>query len=404
MRRTAAALAVALVAVAAPTATTATTAAEPWSPGFYDTPAQLPATPGALLRSERMTYTLDPAGANEVLHSSTRIMYSSTDSHGNIVPTTGMVLVPKAAWLGKGTRPVVALAEGTQGLADKCAPSRATANTSNYEILNINNLLAAGYAVAVTDYQGLGTEGEHTYIARKAQGHALLDVARTVTSVPDFGLQGARVGLTGYSQGGTAAASAAELWHTYAPEVDVVGAAVGAPAADLASIAPGLEGTHFSALPWLALSGLFADAGMDLSKYLNEGGMQRVEEMRSSCLDGILKGGFSTSSQFTKSGKTLGELINTEPELKALAEENRIGKIAPRMPVVVTHSYGDSALPYKQARDMAQQWCDKGTTVRMYSALTPTHLGGYVPHGMSQSAFFTARFAGWTPINNCGTF
>lgn len=171
MRRTPILLALGLTAAlaAAPLAVPASApparaaeAADLWSPGFYDTPAELPGTAGQLVRSERMTYLLDPEDVGSLTVTAHRLMYTSTDSHGRVVPVTGMVLVPRMAWGGKGERPVIALAEGTKGLVDACAPSRTQAQHTNYEATGIQNLLTAGYAVAVTDYQGLGTQGEHT--------------------------------------------------------------------------------------------------------------------------------------------------------------------------------------------------------------------------------------------------
>ena len=41
---------------------------------------------------------------------------------------TGTVLVPNSPWVGLGTRPVIGYAPGTQGMADRCAPSRQLQN------------------------------------------------------------------------------------------------------------------------------------------------------------------------------------------------------------------------------------------------------------------------------------
>ena len=42
----------------------------------------------------------------------------------------------------------------------------------------INAALQQGYAVAVSDYQGLGTPGPHTYMVGQSMGRAVLDMAR----------------------------------------------------------------------------------------------------------------------------------------------------------------------------------------------------------------------------------
>jgi hypothetical protein len=38
--------------------------------------------------------------------------------------------------------------------------------------------LAVSFAVVMTDYQGLGTPGLHTYVNRVAEGNAMLDAGR----------------------------------------------------------------------------------------------------------------------------------------------------------------------------------------------------------------------------------
>ncbi len=102
-------------------------------------------------------------------------------------------------------RPIVAFAPGTQGLADQCAPSRQMAEGTEYEALPVKGLLDEGYAVVVTDYQGLGTSGAHTYLNREVQGRTVLDSVRAAQRLTAAGLPAAGpVALCGYSQGGGA--------------------------------------------------------------------------------------------------------------------------------------------------------------------------------------------------------
>lgn len=389
---------------AAPADAPTATAADPADPAFYATPVDMPDAPGRLLRRQTMEFLLDPAGAHTIEYSAERLLYTSTASDGRTVATSGFVLTPKAPWRGEGTRPVVALVPGTQGLGDQCAPSRSASLNQYYELEGARNLVRAGYTVVVTDYQGLGTEGEHTYMARTPQARALLDAARAVTRTDAFGVKGARVGLTGYSQGGSASAAAAELAPSYAPDLDVRGAAVGAPAADLSKVAPQLDGSMMSGLTWFALAGLQAEHGLDLERVLNDKGLAMVQKARTQCVPWALTQAFQKSSDYTRDGRTMAQWLATDETLAAAVRANRLGGTAPQVPSVVTHSLGDDTLPYAQGREMARQWCSGGAGVRLYSALTPTHVGGYVPHSLSQSVFFSTLFSGKTPLNTCGQF
>lgn len=165
------------------------------------------------------------------------LTYRSTSAAGepNVVGAT--LLRPTAPWLGRGERPLVTYAVGTHGLGDQCAPSAALANGTEVELLLIGQALARGWAVVVTDYEGLGAAGAHTYNVSSTEGHAVLDAARAAMAVPGADLSpAAPVGIWGYSQGGAAAGSAAERAADYAPELDVRGVAAGGVPADIGEV------------------------------------------------------------------------------------------------------------------------------------------------------------------------
>lgn len=130
---------------------------------FYTPPATLPSNNGDVIRSEPSTFYLDPLRTIRSPATVHRIMYRSTNAHGDAIAVTGTVLTPSKPWLGRGRRPVVGFAVGTQGLGEQCAPSRQLAAGSEYEGAFILGLLERGYGVAVSDYQGLGTPDVHTY-------------------------------------------------------------------------------------------------------------------------------------------------------------------------------------------------------------------------------------------------
>jgi len=73
---------------------------------------------------------------------------------------TGVYIEPSAKWEGDGPRPLVAVASGTMGQGDQCAPSVALQHPVTvsgqtlsvaYDNLAIYRLLADGAAVVVTD-------------------------------------------------------------------------------------------------------------------------------------------------------------------------------------------------------------------------------------------------------------
>ena len=246
----------ALLALAAGFGLAAPASATPPPSEFYDALADLSGEPGDIVRSEPSSFFLDPLKLVRAPATAHRIMYQSSHRNGTLIAVTGTVLTPTKAWWGHGHRPVLAYAVGTQGLGDQCAPSRQLAAGTEYEGTFISGLLARGYGVVVTDYQGLGTPGVHTYVSREVSGRAVLDSLRAAQRLPAAGLpDSGPVAVTGYSQGGGAAAAAAEIAPSYAPELLLKGVVAGAVPAELSTVAQTLDGSLYFAFLGYAVAG-----------------------------------------------------------------------------------------------------------------------------------------------------
>lgn len=227
-----------LLALAAPSALgTPSADAAPSGEAFYHPPTSFDTTPGSVVRSRPTTVGIAPIPGADIDARSSLLMYTSTNAQGEPVAVTGTVLVPTREWHGRGERPLVVIGSGTIGAGDQCAPSKLLHHGQHYEQMAIGLLLAHGYSVAMPDYEGLGTPGDHPYLNRLSLGQTMLDLARAARSGP-FGVDSnSPVALWGYSEGGKASGSAAELAADYAPELPIYAAFVGAPAPDLADLA-----------------------------------------------------------------------------------------------------------------------------------------------------------------------
>ncbi|MFC9753562.1 lipase family protein [Streptomyces sp. NPDC056921] len=395
-------------------------------PAFYTPPTRLPSADGALIRTEALPLGLRIPGLDgrPMPGTATRLMYKSTDSAGQPVAVTGAYIEPSAAWKGSGPRPLVAVASGTMGQGDQCAPSFAlqhplTLNgdtvSVGYEALAIYRLLSTGAAVVVTDYVGLGTTDRlHTYVNRVDEAHALLDAARAARSVPGASVTAAsRTGLYGYSQGGGATAAAAELQPSYAPDVPLSGTYSGAPPADLVSVMKGIDGSALAgALAW-SISG-FAQADPDLRAVVDANisatGKAALADASTMCVGDALFGyGFTRSSKWTNSGKSIGDIIAADPRAKAALEKQRIGTLKPAGPVRLATGIQDDIVPHSQARKLAVDWCGKGADVT-YDAIVLPNLGDkiltnhLVPLITDQGdaiSWLTDRLSGKAATSNC---
>lgn len=147
---------------------------------FYTPPDPLPpGAPGDLIRTEPSRLVLEPSGQlGAIVATGTRNMSRSIDARGNPMAVTGTYSEPDDDWPGRGPRPLIVYGPGTQGQGDQCAPTRQFNQgihfapyldiAFNYEQLFVATMVASGFAIVMTDYQGLGTPGLHTYVNRVA--------------------------------------------------------------------------------------------------------------------------------------------------------------------------------------------------------------------------------------------
>ncbi|WP_329053838.1 lipase family protein [Amycolatopsis sp. NBC_01488] len=374
---------------------------------FYDPPSPLPAgRNGDVIRHEASTFYVDPIQLIKADASVQRIMYLSRDTHDAPIAVTGTVLTPHAVWHGSGPRPIVSYAVGTQGEGDDCAPSKALAAGFEYEGPFIAGLLARGYGVVVTDYEGLGTPGDHTYVNRASEGHAVLDAIRAAQRLPEASLPAdGPVAIAGYSQGGGASAAAAELQPSYAPELNLKGAYAGAVPADLAAVAKNLDGHYAVGFLGFALVSMnYAYPELNIPALLNARGKQLFEQVRTECtVAAIAAHAFTQSSTLTNDGRSLTAYLGEEPYASRVAEQ-KIGTLKPTVPVLIVHSALDDIVPYAQDRDLGRTWCGKGVQVQFSTTLVPTHVLAAVRAYPEAFAWLEGRFAGLPAVSDCGLF
>lgn len=394
--------AMALVAAAA-LLMTGCTGPVPSADSFYDTPAVHGAA-GTILRSRPSVFSMDPINQTPVAGvTSTQVIYTSSDVHGNPIAVSGTVLVPTAAWKGKGTRPLITYGVGTRGIGQDCAPSYTLTQGSDYEMFAINAALSKGYAVAVSDYQGMGLSGGHTYMVGRAMGYAVLDMARAAQKLSGTGLSASTpVGIWGYSEGGAAAGWASELAGTYAPELKVKGVAMGGVPGDLRKVAAPLDGSAFLALELMTAVGYdTAYPELNLTSYLNSAGHQLMSQLDGVCLvsvdgiSGILNTAFHHVTDYT----TSNPLDNAT--WKARLDANKLGTGKPTVPVFQYHALVDEMVDFSQAAQLRRTYCNKGVNETWAVYPIAEHATAMLQGQDTALAFLGDRFDGKTVISNC---
>ncbi|MEU4573929.1 lipase family protein [Nonomuraea sp. ATR24] len=351
---------------------------------------------GDVVSAEPTTVYLLPGELLKVPVNAWHVVYRSTSATGQPNAVSGTLLVPKAGY-PLGRRPIVGYAPGTHGLGDQCAPSAAMRQGTEAELAFVSLLLLKGFAVAVTDYEGLGTPGQHTYMAGVSQGHAVLDAIRAATRVPGAGLSDrAPVAVMGYSQGGATAGWAAELHASYAPELRLKGVAAGGVPADLHAVADHLDGTADFGLA--AAAGVGLDAAypeLDLEADLNERGRALLADAADDCvgdLDELAGLSFADLSPV--------DLLN-QPKWLARLAENRLGSATPRVPLFLYHARGDETIPHAVGATLRDEYCAAGANVRWASLSASSHVLGAVQGGPLAIEWLALRLYGLPASGNC---
>lgn len=324
------------------------------------------------------------------------VTYRSTTAKGAPNVVSGTVIVPQDG--RKGPRPLVTYAVGTIGLADHCAPSAGFPYGTTVEANLIQQLTLRGWAVAVTDYEGLGTPGDHTYTVGRAEGHAVLDAARAALRLPEAGLaEGSPVGIMGYSQGGQAAGWAAELHASYAPELNLKGTAAGGVPADLVEVAEYNDGGIGGGLVLMGAIG--QDAAfpeLNLGSYLNDKGRRHVGFLKNHCVAAdAVAGLFKRISDVTVRNPL------HEKDWQRALHSSDLGTRAPDRPVYLYHGTLDELIPYAGAQRLRSGWCTKRAAVQWKSLPLAGHVGGVIAESVPAANWLADRFAGRSAAGNC---
>lgn len=367
----------------------------PSADAFYTDPAQLQGTePGAILRSRPVTIRglgfPMPVRAWQVL-------YRSTDAQGRPNAVSGTV-----AALDDGRpltgRPLVAYNVGSHGLGPDCAPSYLLRQGADFEEPMIAGALGRGWAVMVSDYEGSGTPGPHTYGSGLATGRSVLDGARAAMRLPELGLQNSPVALWGYSEGGLATAWAAELAPKYAPELNVVGAAAGGVPANLGNVARKIDGGPLSGFVLAAAVGLDrAYPSLKLDSLLNEKGRIAAAAVATMCQ---YEWTMAFANQHLADFTTVADPLNL-PRVRTILDANTLGRHDPGIPLHIYESVWDEFMPLEDVRALVHTYCGYGLPVSYYEDAFSEHISLAGQGAPAAMAWLGDRFAGTAAPSSC---
>ena len=358
----------------------------PTGRAFYVPPNPLPAAaPGDLIWSTPFRAV---PGAK-----AWKVLYHSRAVDGSDVAVSGVIVAPTDA-APEGGRPVISWAHGTHGIADNCAPSRTADMVSR--LPSIGKLVAQGYVVVATDYEGLGTPGTHPYLVGESEAHGVLDIARAAQQIPDTDAS-AETFVWGQSQGGQAALFAGELASTYAPDLDLLGVISGAPVTDAAAMFPAAatipDTLGFAVMGMLGIAAAYPEAR--IADVLTPAALQQTKIVEQKCYEDVL-------TAFKQPvAKVIARNPSEVPPFPAIFAADSPGNRPTTVPMLVYQGLSDSVV-YKIFTDQyVQKACALGNTVAYKTFSGKDHYEENDAAEKDVLEWMQARLGGLPAPNDC---
>lgn len=379
---------------------------------FYAEPADLPAEPGTILKSRAITY--QPLGV-ERANAAWQLQYVTRGADGQPRAAVATIVQPLTEYQ-RDPPVLLAFQHAYDSLGAVCTPSHtATGGTDN--VINmaeslefLPSALTRGWTLVIPDYEG----PDHAFGAGPLAGRATLDAVRAALQFEPLALPAdTPVGLWGYSGGGYATAWAAALKADYAPEIDIVGAAIGGALVDPLAVVRSNEGGDNFNFFFTLVMGLARDYPALLSAdQLTAAGATAVEALKNACVgvpaDGVELDGEKVADYVAAADPyALSAFQSVGDQVNLLLSAS-----APTAPLYVYHEIDDDLVPIDDVDTLVEQWCEAGTPLAYHRSdvgvdpdlpQASVHISGAATGAQAAITYLQSRYAGLaTPVTLYG--
>lgn len=380
----------------------------PTEDSFYTVPADIAQyAPGTILKHRVPPAPIAALGVSTVnLKDSYQILYRTNDNHDNATATVLSVLIPHNADMGK----VLSYQVAEDSAAPNCAPSYAfqlRSATGPYlgtiltqlELLLIEAALEQGWVVIVPDFLG----PQASYLANKLAGQATLDGIRAALASGSFtGIYSdPTIAMWGYSGGSVATNWAAELHPIYAPELKIVGAAVGGTVPKVSSVVKTINKGPFAGFIPAGVMGLitqYPELSTVIESHIKPSYSKKFHTVLNQCLaaDALTFAFDDILAEFD-----VPNLILTDPTATRILNENDLGQRTPDIPFFWYKSILDEISPVGDTDDLVQSYCDSGVSIQYVRDLLSEHGAAAATGAPHALAWLSDRMAGKPVQQGC---
>ncbi|MFF2087898.1 lipase family protein [Nocardia sp. NPDC058176] len=376
-------------------------------PDFYRPPAEAVTgkAPGEIIAARQVNVA--NLGLIPINVDAWQLSYRSNNSRDEPIAAVATVLKPR----GSAPDKVLSLQAASDSLAGYCAPSYVVQQWSvaslagqvvtPAELIVAQGAVAQGWGVVIPDHQG----PNEAFAAGPLAGRITLDGIRAAQRFDPMRVSPtARIALFGYSGGAIATGHAAELKQSYAPELNIVGAAEGGVPADLGAVLAVGNGQLWSGMIMAAVLGLtreypeFADLlNRDLDP-LGQG-LSAVKGLLCVAPNTALFPFLNIKGLLRVPGDPL-----QHPVVLDVVDRTRMGKSVPDMPMFIWQANPDELIPVGPVNTLVDTYCQSPDAQVRY---TREHLGEHITTQLSGVAtamlWIRDRFDGVPAEPGCRT-
>jgi pimeloyl-ACP methyl ester carboxylesterase len=359
---------------------------------FYDPPSDLSRQPGALLRSEPLKDVILPAGLR-----GWRILYATTVNDST--PATAIATVFAPTDPPAGPRPVIAWEHATTGLLQKCMPSLLSAPTAG--IPARDGIVMAGWVVVATDYSFAERGGPHPYLIGEGEARAALDSVRAARQMSELTLD-KRMVVWGYSQGGHAALWTGMIGQRYAPELEILGVAAIAPAANIKNILAMNVAVDKRFGPYLALSYSRFYPDITFEQALRPEALDAARQIVNLC-DSVPPEDSERIEALAATFDGPALATSSNKALQARLERNTADGLI-KAPVVIAQGLSDNVVPSSATDAYVEERCSAGQRLEYWTFTERDHFTIVQPGAPLEELLInwtTARFANEQQASGC---
>lgn len=344
---------------------------------------------GEVVRQEPLKRQIDDGTAY-------RILYRTQQSNGTPTFASGMIFVPDGP-APEGGRPVVAWGHGTVGMGNQCAPSRSDNPLSAIEW--ISDAMKQGWVVVATDYAGLGTPGTLEYLIGNSEAYDVINSVRAAQFMKDVDVNN-RYAVWGHSQGGHSALFTSALSTSYAPELELVGTAAVAPAAELGPLMSQQQ-TGLGAWvigPEVMVAWPSVNPALNVDDVLTSSGKRSYKTIAEKCIQEAVVDGLAHRDM---GQEFFSKDIMEIPNWAAEAAKQTAPVLAPNQPVLITESTTDTVVLPNTTALYIQRACQAGSNLTSLWLSNLNHIQVASASAANTIDWIAARFANQPNISNC---